>query len=163
VTFRGAPVTIETLPDSGDLDADIAFSSAGGGGAALEAFARGDAPGTRVVPAAVHVPARKAWLAQQPVGGRVVVDEGAVRALNEGRSLLPSGVTGVEGAFGFGDAVEVVGSDGAPVARGLVNYARDALQRIAGRHTSEIAELLGAKDFDEVVHRDNLVLLARRP
>ncbi|MDZ7706480.1 MAG: glutamate 5-kinase [Trueperaceae bacterium] len=144
-------------------EAGIETWIAGGGGAALEAFARGEAPGTRVVPATEHAPARKAWLAQQPVAGRVVVDDGAIRALNEGRSLLPRGVKGVEGGFAFGDAVEVVGFHGAPVARGLVNYAHDALQRIAGRHTSEIAELLGAKDFDEVVHRDNLVLLARRP
>ena len=144
-------------------DAGIETWIAGGGGVALETFARGEAPGTRVVPAAEHAPARKAWLAQQPVAGRVVVDPGAARALSEGRSLLPRGVTGVEGRFGFGDAVEVAGPDGAAVARGLVNYGHDALARIAGRHTREIAELLGTKDFDEVVHRDNLVLLARRP
>lgn len=143
-------------------DAGIETWIVGGGGAALEALARGGAPGTRVVPAAGPAPARKAWLAQQPVAGRVAIDEGAVRALHGGRSLLPRGVIGVEGRFGFGDAVEVTGPDGRGVARGLVNYGRDALERIAGRHTREIAELLGAKDFDEVVHRDNLVLLGPR-
>jgi glutamate 5-kinase len=94
------------------------------------------------------------------VAGTVRIDAGAVRALRAGRSLLPSGVRVAEGAFGFGDAVAIVGLDGAPVGRGLVNYAAEALARIAGRRTHEIADLLGAKDFDEVVHRDNLVLTA---
>lgn len=141
-------------------DAGIETWIAGGGGEALEALARGEAPGTRVVPAAGRTRARKAWLANQPVAGTVRIDAGAVRALRGGRSLLPSGVRVAEGAFGFGDAVAIVGPDGAPVGRGLVNYAAEALARIAGRRTHEIADLLGAKDFDEVVHRDNLVLTA---
>lgn len=128
----------------------------GGGGAGLEALSRGEIRGTRVL-AGKHPPARKAWLAQQPERGRIRVDEGALRALQAGRSLLPSGVTGVEGSFGFGDAVAVYRDDRV-VARGLSNYPAEALERIRGRQTGEIAQVLGYKDFDEVIHRDNLVL-----
>ena len=142
-------------------DAGIETWIAGGGGTALERLAAGEAPGTRIVADRARTRARKAWLAQQPVAGAVRVDDGAARALGSGRSLLPSGVTEVEGRFAFGDAVEILGPDGALVARGLVNYAADAVVRIAGRQTSEIADVLGAKDFDEIVHRDNLVVVAR--
>lgn len=131
----------------------------GGGGAGLEALARGDAPGTRI-PAGAHPPARKAWLAQQPVRGRIEIDEGAARALEAGRSLLPRGVVEVHGRFGFGEAVDVA-AGGAVVARGLTNYGSEPLSRIVGVHTERIREILGFKDFDEVVHRDNLVLLRR--
>jgi hypothetical protein len=117
--------------------------------------------GTRFV-AKRRTSARKAWIAEQPPRGRLEVDAGAAAALARGRSLLPSGVRAVHGAFAFGDAVDVV-CDGAVVARGLTNYASDALERIRGRAPSAIAELLGAKDYDEVVHRDNLVALGRPP
>ncbi|MBW7916227.1 MAG: glutamate 5-kinase [Trueperaceae bacterium] len=128
----------------------------GGGGAALEALARGEERGTRFL-AAEHVPARKAWIANQPVRGALEVDAGALRALEGGKSLLPGGVTAVEGAFTFGDAVEVRHA-GARVGVGLTNYGSDAARRIIGRHTRDIALLLGHKDYDEVIHRDNLVL-----
>ena len=129
----------------------------GGGGAGLEALARGEVRGTRFL-AKRATSARKAWIASQPVRGRLDVDEGARRALAQGRSLLPSGVVGAAGAFAFGDAVEVTHA-GTVVARGLVNYASDAVARIRGRHTREIEALLGGKDFDEVIHRDQLVWL----
>jgi glutamate 5-kinase len=73
--------------------------------------------------------------------------------------LLPKGVTAVSGDFRFGDAVAVVQA-GKQVALGLSNYSSDALSRILGRHTQDIAVVLGYKDFDEVIHRDNLVLVA---
>lgn len=128
----------------------------GGGGAGLEAFAQGEVRGTRFL-AKAHTPSRKSWLAQQPTKGSVEVDAGALRALHTGRSLLPKGIVGVTGSFAFGDAVAVT-HGGAQVARGLSNYSSAALAKIQGRHTREIAELLGAKDYDEVIHRDNLVL-----
>ncbi len=128
----------------------------GGGGAGLEALARGEARGTRFL-AAAHVPARKAWIANQPVRGAIHLDDGAVRALRGGKSLLPGGITGVTGLFTFGDAVELRHA-GAPIGVGLTNYGSDAVDRIRGRHTRDVAELLGHKDYDEVVHRDNLVL-----
>lgn len=144
-------------------DAGIETWIVGGGGAALVRLARGEPTGTRVVPERRRTRARKAWLGQQPVAGAVHIDEGAERALAAGRSLLPSGVTGVRGRFMFGDAVELLAPDGIAVARGLVNYASDDVAAIAGRHTREIAERLGHKDFDEIVHRDNLVLLSTSP
>ncbi len=129
----------------------------GGGGAGLEALARGEVWGTRFL-AKRSASARKAWISEQPVRGRLEVDTGAGAALGKGRSLLPSGVVASSGDFAFGDAVDVV-CDGRLIARGLSNYAADAMARIRGRHSSQIAELLGAKDFDEVIHRDNLVWL----
>ena len=120
-------------------------------------MARGEIRGTRFL-AAAHPPARKAWLAKQLTKGVVEVDAGALRALQAGRSLLPSGVLSVSGTFAFGDAVAVV-QGGARVAQGLTNYGSEALSRIRGRHTQDIAAVLGYKDYDEVIHRDNLVLV----
>jgi glutamate 5-kinase len=103
------------------------------------------------------------WLAHATEGrGRLVLDAGAVRALTERRaSLLPAGVTGVEGTFGAGDPVDLVGPDGTPVARGLVNYDSDELPGLLGRSTRELARSLGAGYERELVHRDDLVLLSR--
>ena len=129
----------------------------GGGGAGLEALAAGTVRGTRFL-AKASPPSRKSWLAQQPTKGRLEVDAGAFRALQTGRSLLPKGVVGVGGRFSFGDAVAVT-HGGHQVALGLSNYSSDALTKIQGRHTREVAALLGAKDYDEVIHRDNLVLV----
>lgn len=131
----------------------------GGGGEGLEALARGDVRGTRFR-ARAHQPARKAWIAQQPARGSIVVDAGAERALRAGKSLLPSGITEVRGEFRFGDAVAVVGDSGA-MGQGLVNYGSDALAKIRGRHTREIAAVLGVHEYDEVIHRDNLSLAGR--
>jgi glutamate 5-kinase len=128
----------------------------GGGGAGLEALARGEVRGTRFL-ARAHAPARKAWLAQQVPRGSIQIDAGAVAALTNGSSLLASGIMAVPGTFAFGDAVAVT-CDGAPVARGLTNYGSDALRLICGRRSSEIAGILGSKDYDEVIHRDNLVV-----
>jgi len=144
-------------------DAGIPTRIAGVGGAALLALARGETPGTYVPAGREGIRARKAWLAQQPAVGRLVIDEGAAAALRDGRSLLPKGIREVQGVFAFGDPVDVVLEDGTVIARGLGNFAADALTRIAGLHTRDIAEVLGAKDFDEAVHRDNLVLLPRGP
>ncbi len=129
----------------------------GGGGAALEALSRGEVRGTRIL-ARAHAPARKAWLAQQPTKGELVVDAGAGRALRGGSSLLASGITEVRGSFDFGDAVSISCQD-LVVARGLSNYGSQALGRIKGRKSSEFEQILGSRDYDEVVHRDNLVLV----
>jgi glutamate 5-kinase len=88
------------------------------------------------------------------------VDDGAVRALSrQGRSLLPSGVTSVDGEFAAGDVVGVAGTDGREFARGLVNFDAAELRRIRGAKTQEIETRLGYKSVDEVIHRDNLVIL----
>lgn len=104
---------------------------------------------------------RKHWIAHtlRPQG-TLTLDGGALRAVSEqGRSLLPKGITAVAGRFGAGDCVSCLGPDGGEVARGLVNYASEDIARIRGRHTSEIQEILGYRLGDEVIHRDHLVLL----
>jgi glutamate 5-kinase len=104
--------------------------------------------------------ARKAWLAgRMQVAGRLHVDAGAVAALRAGRSLLPAGVTRIEGRFARGDAVDVVGPDGAVVARGLVSYdAADALLA-AGKQSDAIAAALGYAPRAAMIHRNQMVML----
>lgn len=104
---------------------------------------------------------RKRWIAfGSALHGSVQIDAGARRALLEqGRSLLPSGITGVSGKFGRGDTISIVDERNKELARGLANYSAEEVKKIKGFRSSKIAELLGQKDYDEVVHRDNLVLL----
>ena len=103
--------------------------------------------------------ARKRWIGGilKPVGS-VVIDSGAEAALRKGRSLLPAGVTTVEGAFQRGDPVTIQTADGRIVGRGLSAYASGDAERIAGHKTGEIHKLLGYRGRDEIVHRDDLVL-----
>ena len=111
--------------------------------------------------AATPLQARKRWIAGslQPVG-RLVIDDGAKAALMKGKSLLPAGVKDIIGLFGRGDTVSVVSSDGGEVARGMVAYdSADAL-RIKGLKSAEIMKVLGAAGRDEIIHRDDLVMLA---
>jgi glutamate 5-kinase len=121
----------------------------------------GEPVGTCFLPKADRLGARKRWIAFAVAPqGRLAVDAGAARALTrQGRSLLPSGVTGVEGEFGTGDVVAVVDGDGREFARGLVNFDAGELRRIRGAKTQEIETRLGYKSVDEVIHRDNLVIL----
>jgi len=104
--------------------------------------------------------ARKRWIAfAVPPQGRLHVDEGALAALTErGKSLLPSGVVDVDGVFTAGEVVAVM-ARGREVARGLVNFDADELRTIRGAKTRDIEERLGYRGFDEVIHRDNLVIL----
>ena len=107
--------------------------------------------------------ARKRWLAfgLKPKGS-LILDEGAVHALCEaGKSLLPAGIKQVSGEFSAGETVSLCDSAGRELARGLVNYGSSELSRIHGRQTTEVEDLLGYKIRDEVVHRDNLVLIER--
>ncbi len=104
--------------------------------------------------------ARKRWIAASLApAGRIRVDDGAVAALRAGKSLLPAGVRAVEGRFEKGDAVLVVDGEGRAVAKGIVSYDADDARRIAGRRTDEIEAVLGWRGRDELVHRDDLVLL----
>lgn len=104
--------------------------------------------------------ARKNWIAGtlQPKGS-VLVDGGAANALAAGRSLLPAGVTAVEGTFERGDAVRVLNASRAEVARGLVAYASDEARAIAGNRSTRIESILGYRGRDEMIHRDDLVLM----
>ena len=128
---------------------------------AIAALLAGERIGTLFAPGHRRLTSRKGWLAAAARGkGTIVVDAGARRALVEGgRSLLPSGVRGVEGQFGVGDPVDVAVDPGKPFARGLAGYAADEVRRIAGLKSAEIERALGYKYLDEVVHRNDLVLL----
>ncbi len=117
--------------------------------------------GTRFLVTGRRRPTRLLWLAHaSETKGQLHVDAGAVRALVARKaSLLAAGVTSVSGEFGAGDPVDVVGPDGAVVARGLVNYDSGELPALLGRSTHELVDDLGADHAREVVHRDHLVVL----
>lgn len=103
---------------------------------------------------------RKRWLAfGARVTGSVTVDKGAEKALLGGSSLLAAGVRAVEGRFEYGNTIRIVSPEGREIARGLANYNAEDCRKIMGLHTNEIAAVLGYKPYDEVIHRDNMVLL----
>jgi glutamate 5-kinase len=110
---------------------------------------------------ATPLQARKRWIAGslQPVG-RLVVDDGARAALLKGKSLLPAGVRDIVGLFGRGDTVSVVSTDGSEIARGMVAYDSGDAQKIKGLKSADIMKTLGAAGRDEIIHRDDLVMLA---
>jgi glutamate 5-kinase len=127
----------------------------------LQRLAAGETLGTRLFPSAAPLAARKQWLAGRlQVRGRLTLDDGAVTVLRAaGRSLLPVGVTRVEGDFDRGDLVVCYGPDGEETARGLVNYSAEESRRIIGQSSQRIEEILGYVDEPELIHRDNLVLM----
>jgi len=115
---------------------------------------------TWFVPTSTPMATRKQWIAGtlKPAGA-IAIDEGAVRALKGGKSLLPAGVTRALGRFDRGDTVSIVGPGGVEVARGICAYSDADAARIMGRRSAEIEQLLGYRGRDEIVHRDDLVLL----
>ncbi len=115
---------------------------------------------TWFVPSSTPVATRKQWIAGvlQPAG-EIAIDDGAVRALLRGKSLLPAGVVRAAGRFERGDAVSIVGPDGAEVARGICAYSDGDAARIMGRKSADIEKVLGFRGRDEIVHRDDLVLV----
>jgi glutamate 5-kinase len=115
---------------------------------------------TWFVPHATPVAARKQWIAGtlRPAGA-VTIDAGALRALREGKSLLPAGVVAARGRFERGDTVSVFGTEGVEVARGIVAYSDVDTARIMGRKSSEIEGILGFRGRDELIHRDDLVIM----
>lgn len=114
---------------------------------------------TWFVPSETPVAARKQWIAGtlRPAGS-LVIDDGARRALKQGRSLLPAGVTGLSGRFDRGDTVSLVAADGREVGRGIAAYSDQDAARIIGRRTADIEGILGFRGRDEIVHRDDMVL-----
>ena len=121
----------------------------------------GDEVGTLFLPAGRSLTSRKHWIAYtlRPTG-RIIVDAGARAALSgQGRSLLPSGIVRVEGTFDRGSCVRVCGPDGVEFARGIVDYSHAEILSIHGRRSSEIEDILGYRYSDEIIHRDNLVVL----
>lgn len=124
-------------------------------------LARGERIGTFLEADTAPLAARKQWLADHlQVGGQLIIDAGAVRALREGgKSLLPIGVVGVVGEFERGAVVSCIDRDGKELARGMINYSADEARRIQGRASTEIEQILGYVDQLELIHRDNMVLL----
>jgi glutamate 5-kinase len=123
-------------------------------------LAQGAFRGTLFAAAGTRLAARKYWLRHAPgSGGAIRVDAGAARALGAGKSLLPGGIVAVEGEFARGDIVEIRHADGAAIARGLVQYNAGEVRRISGKQSREIETLLGFSYGDNVVHRDDLVVL----
>lgn len=115
---------------------------------------------TWFIPESTPRQARKQWIAGSlKPQGSLVVDDGAVKALRANKSLLPAGVSSVEGAFQRGDAVSVKTTSGEEIARGLSAYAADDVGRIAGAKSADIESILGYRRRDEIIHRDDLVLL----
>ncbi len=127
----------------------------------LERLASGEAIGSQLLAGQATLAARRQWLADHlQVGGRLRLDAGAATALLEqGKSLLPVGVTEVMGDFQRGAVVSCLTPDGRDIARGLVNYSADEARRIAGQPTTRIEAILGYIDEPELIHRDNLALL----
>jgi glutamate 5-kinase len=119
----------------------------------------GEEVGTLFAPSVKKRSSRSRWIGAARPAGSIVVDEGAVTALSEkNRSLLPAGIVRVEGEFEPGDVVAIIGPDGRMIARGLCNYAAADVAKIRGKKTIEVREMLGEAAYDEVVHRNNLVL-----
>ncbi|MCC7548495.1 MAG: glutamate 5-kinase [Burkholderiales bacterium] len=121
----------------------------------------GEAIGSQLLAATPTMAARKQWMADHlQVRGRVILDEGATRALQQdGKSLLPIGVTDVTGDFGRGEVVSCVDPNGREIARGLINYSASETRRILRAPSHEIEQRLGYIEAPELIHRDNLVLL----
>ena len=130
----------------------------------LTKLTAGERVGTVFVPAHRKLASRERWIgmAVRP-GGVLVVDEGAANALRvRGKSLLATGITEITGNFDKGEVVIIRDQRGREVGRGLINYAAEEVRTIQGRRSSEFEKLLGRRAYDEVVHRDNLVVSERR-
>ena len=123
-------------------------------------LAQGEALGTLLISETPPLAARKQWLADHlQLAGRITLDAGAVAALQAGKSLLPVGMTMVQGDFERGAAIACQTEDGQEIARGLSNYGSSEARRIAGKSTAEIEHILGYLEDAEMIHRDNLILL----
>ena len=128
---------------------------------AIRAVLAGEDIGTIFPAKEAHLRARKSWLAfGKRIEGDIVVDDGCERAMMRGASLLAAGITDVGGDFAAKSTVRVLNAAGREIARGIVAYDSATLNKIKGRHTSEIAKLLGSNAPEEIIHRDNMVIMA---
>ena len=144
-TLRGIP---SVIADARDPDV-------------LRRVLAGEDVGTLFTPQGTRLASRKHWIAYtlRPRGA-LIIDAGAAKALSSGgRSLLPAGIVGVRGDFSAGDAITLIDPSGREIARGLARYATRDVAKLAGAATKDIAEILGFHGGDEVVHRDDLVVL----
>jgi glutamate 5-kinase len=150
----GSKVNSARIATSGGVETIIARGTRPG---VLRECLEGADVGTRFVPRPLGLPDYKLWLLYgKPTRGRVIVDAGAVKALKDKGSLLPVGVIGVEGEFSAGDAVLVVGEDGTELAKGVISYSKEDLDRAKGLQSSRVAEML-PQAAPEAIHRDYMV------
>lgn len=156
----GMRTKVEAAKIAGAAGVDCVITS-GNQDQVIHRVLSGEATRTRFFPARTALTHRKRWIAfGRTTVGTLEVDNGARDALvNHGRSLLPAGIRCVEGKFNAGAAVRVVDGSGTTIARGLTNYGSDEILAIMGCKSHEIAGILGRKDFDEVIHRNNMVLV----
>jgi len=125
----------------------------------LVRLAKGEAIGTLLIADTPPLAARKQWLADHlQLAGQLILDEGAVQALHEGKSLLPVGVADAQGDFERGAAVSCLDTDGKEIGRGLTNYGSSEIRLIAKKSSSEIENTLGYVEEAEIIHRDNLIV-----
>jgi glutamate 5-kinase len=158
---RGGMATKVRAAELAARSGTVTWIGWGGESGILLKMAAGEQIGTVVHPASDPLASRKQWLAGQlQARGRLTLDSGAVRVLRQsGCSLLPVGVTAVEGNFQRGEVVSCFSPEGVAIARGLVNYNAQDAGRIIGQPSDRIEQLLGYVDEPELIHRDNLVLL----
>jgi glutamate 5-kinase len=132
-------------------------------GGVLSDIFSGTNTGTLFLPAKEKLKSRKHWIAfTLKLSGEIVIDDGAKRAIASlGKSLLPSGIKKILGNFEIGELVRCVDERGIEVARGLVSYSSDEIRKIAGAKTSDIEKILGYKYSDEVIHRNDLVVMSK--
>jgi glutamate 5-kinase len=123
----------------------------------------GKKTGTLFTPKGAHMESRKRWIAQGPsIKGTIVIDGGAEGAIiKENKSLLPVGIKEISGKFDVGDSVSIKNETGLEIGRGLVNYSSDNLKQIIGLRSEKVSEVLGIEYVNEVIHRDNLVLIEK--
>jgi glutamate 5-kinase len=125
----------------------------------LERILDGEEIGTLFTPSGRKRSGRERWIGAARAVGAVLIDTGAARAVTErNKSLLPAGIVGVEGKFDRGDLIELRDPDSRVIARGLSNYSSSAVEEIKGKKTADVRAMLGQAAYDEVVHRDNLVV-----
>lgn len=126
----------------------------------LRRILKGEEIGTVFPARESHLRVRKSWLAfGKRLQGELVVDAGCVRALEHGSSLLAAGIVAMEGEFAAGSTVRVLAEDDREIARGIVNYKSEDLRRLIGHRTEDFEDLIHGPVHEEVIHRDNMVLM----
>lgn len=126
----------------------------------IKKIVSGENVGTLFVSKKEGLHSRKKWIVSSTVKGKLMVDEGAVDALlKNNKSLLPSGIIKVTGKFDSGDIVEIIDKDNRIIGKGITYYTSEEIEKIKGMHTSKIKDILGYKYYNEVIDRDNLVIL----
>ena len=146
-----------SIATAADVDMVIASGSEEG---VLRRILQGEAVGTVFPARESHLRVRKSWLAfGKRLQGDLVVDAGCVKALEGGSSLLAAGIKELDGDFEAGSTVRVLAEDNREIARGIVNYKSEDLRKLIGHRTEEFEHLVAGAAYEEVIHRDNLVLM----